>query len=400
MRLQKLPTILTLLISTPPSALSASRHLWYKTPAPPTDWEQGALPVGNGRLGATIYGGISNEVVTINENSIWSGPLQERTPENALAALPVSRGLLLDGNITQAGGFIPREMNHPVDSMRAYSYFGNLEVGVGHGGGDGDGFPAGILAARFTASKKGALSLNATFSRAADVTSLRASASGNTPLIELSGSSGQPAEENPILYTGQARFKAKWATTIELFFDAETNHRYPGQDKINTEIDRKLTSALRKGFEKIKDEASKDSSGLLDRASINLGKSSDEIRKLPTDERITRARSGLDDPELATLAWNYGRHMLVASSRNTKEDLDLRANVQGIWNNKTTAAWGGKYTININTEMNYWPAGQTNIIETQEPLFDLFKVAHPRAQALARDMYNCSRIFIYHNLNL
>lgn len=190
------------------------------------------------------------------------------------------------------------------------------------------------------------------------------------------------------------------ATTIDLFFDAETNYRYSSQDGIDAEIRRKLDNALTKGFDKVKNEALKDSSTLLERASINLGNSSSEIRTLPTDERIVRARSGFDDPELATLTWNYGRHMLVASSRNTGEDIDLPANLQGIWNNETTAAWGGKYTININTEMNYWPAGQTNLIETQKPLFDLFKVAQPRGQALAEDMYNCSGMVIHHNLDI
>jgi hypothetical protein len=100
------------------------------------------------------------------------------------------------------------------------------------------------------------------------------------------------------------------------------------------------------------------------------------------------------------LAWNYGRHLLVASSRNTSEAIDLPANLQGIWNNQTTAAWGGKYTININTEMNYWPAGPTNLIETQEPLFDLFAVAYPRGQKLAKDMYNCSGVVFHHNLDV
>ncbi|KAL2822596.1 Six-hairpin glycosidase-like protein [Aspergillus granulosus] len=427
------------------AALDPSRYLWYSEPAPPTDWENGALPIGNGRLAGTIYGGVPDEVLTINENTIWSGPLQDRTPEHALEALPVARELLLAGNITEAGEFIQREMMHPVESMRAYSYFGNLNVGFGHGNGELEGyrrwldtrrgnagveyvvdgvkytreyiasFPAGVLAARFTASKKGALNLNATFSRAESVTGLEASVAGLAPWVRMSGSSGQPAKENPILFTGQASFQAKGAriaasdgtliitgaTTVDVFLDIETNYRYQTQEALDSEIQRKLNGALKKGYDRIRTEALKDSSNLLERASINLGRSSNETRALPTNQRILRARSGIqDDPELVTLTWNYGRHMLVASSRNTAESIDLPANLQGIWNNKTTAAWGGKYTININTEMNYWPAGQTNIIETQEPLFDLFKVAHPRAERLARDMYNCSGIVIHHNLDL
>ncbi|KAL4818371.1 Six-hairpin glycosidase-like protein [Aspergillus spinulosporus] len=426
---------------------SASRYLWYTSPAPATDWENGALPIGNGRLAATIYGGVRAEVVTLNENTIWSGPLQERTPENALAALPIARELLLNGSITEAGEFIQREMMHEIDSMRAYSYFGNLELGFGHDEAKVEGYkrwldtrkgdvgveyvvegvkytreyiasyPAGVLAARFTASEKGALKLKATFSRVSDVMSLQASASDTAPWIRLSGTSGQPAEEDPIVFTGQASFVAEGAhftssngtltivnaTTIDILFDAETNYRYPDQDAIDAEIARKLTDALNKGYDRIKDEALADSSSLLDRASIDLGKSTDETRDLATDERIALVRSAgeLDgDPELATLAWNYGRHLLVASSRNTSETIDLPANLQGIWNNQTTAAWGGKYTININTEMNYWPAGPTNLIETQEPLFDLFAVAYPRGQKLAKDMYNCSGVVFHHNLDV
>lgn len=152
-----LTPLLPLLTITPPTLaaapLDASRYLWYTTPAPPTDWENGALPIGNGHLAGTIYGGIDNEVLTINENTIWSGPLQERTPENALAALPVAREMLVSGNISAAGDFIQREMMHPVDSMRAYSYFGNLEVGVGHAGHTGQGDVSGYR--RWLDTKRG-----------------------------------------------------------------------------------------------------------------------------------------------------------------------------------------------------------------------------------------------------
>ncbi|KAL6236749.1 hypothetical protein BDW75DRAFT_249872 [Aspergillus navahoensis] len=436
MKLNHIPLLTTLLLPSAPTlaspVLSASRHLWYTSPALATDWETGALPIGNGRLAATIHGGVRSEIVTLNENTIWSGPLQDRTPENALAALSVARESLLNGSITEAGEFIQREMMHEIDSMRAYSYFGRLELGFGHDEAKSEkyrrwldtrrgvagveyvvegvkytreyiaSYPAGVLAARFTASEKGALALNATFSRASDVASLQASASDTVPWIKLSGTSGQPAEEDPIVFSGQASFVAEGAhftssngtltisnaTTIDILFDAETNYRYTDHDAIDAEITCKLTNALAKGYDRIK---------------TRHLPTPDETRDLATDERIALVHSagGLDeDPELSTLAWNYGRHLLVASSRNTSEDIDLPANLQGIWNNRTTAAWGGKYTININTEMNYWPAGPTNLIETQEPLFDLFSVAYPRGQKLARDMYNCSGVVFHHNLDV
>ncbi|GKT64098.1 glycoside hydrolase family 95 [Colletotrichum tofieldiae] len=217
------------------------------------------------------------------------------------------------------------------------------------------------------------------------------------------GSSGQPLEENPILFTGQARFIAPGvtgATIIDVFFDAESNYRYSSQGDWEAEVKRKLDAASSQGYERLREDALADSTRLLERASIDLGKSPDGLASFPTDKRVALARNDSRDNELTTLVWNYGRHMLVAASRNTEADIDLPANLQGIWNNKTTAAWGGKYTININTEMNYWLAGQTNLIETQVPLFDLMKIANPRGKEMAKRMYGCDGTMFHHNLDL
>lgn len=169
---------------------------------------------------------------------------------------------------------------------------------------------------------------------------------------------------------------------------------------MEAEIDEKLTIAVDQGFDQVKEEALADSSALLERASIDLGKSPDGLGDLPTDQRVSNAREDTRDVQLSTLVWNYGRHMLVAASRNTEADIDMPANLQGVWNNATTAAWGGKYTININTEMNYWPAALTNIIETQEPLFDLLEVAQPHGQELAKRLYGCNGTVLHHNLDV
>ncbi|TEA20627.1 Alpha-L-fucosidase 2 [Colletotrichum sidae] len=422
------------------SPFDASRFLWYRTPT--VEWEQGALPIGNGRLGGTIWGG-ANETLTINENSIWSGPIQDRTPPNALEALPVARELFLSGKITEGGQLVLREMTPAEKSERQFGYFGNLDLNFGHEG-DLDNYvrwldtkqghsgssytfegvnytrefiasyPAGVLAARFTSSQSGALNLKASFSRLANILVNVASTAGGVNSVTMMGSSGQPLDENPILFTGQARFTAEGAdvsadgpilsitgaTTIDVFFDAASNYRFPSQEEWEAEVDRKLSAAVGKGYANLREEALADSSSLLQRASVDLGKTSEEVASLPTDERVLRARNSTEDVELATLAWNYARHLLVASSRDTEADVDLPANLQGIWNNKTTAAWGGKYTININTEMNYWIAGATNLIETHQPLFDLMKVANPRGKDMAKRMYGCDGTMFHHNLDL
>ncbi|KAK2757525.1 hypothetical protein FQN54_004494 [Arachnomyces sp. PD_36] len=419
------------------AALDGSRFLWYNAPA--TDWETGALPIGNGRLGATTYGG-GNEVITVNEDTIWSGPLQDRTPPNGLGALQTVRDLLVGGSITEGGDLVLSDMHSDSTTEREFSYFGNIDLEFGHDypedyvrwldtrqGNSGvsyiyDGvnftreyiasYPAGVLAARFTAGQEGALNLGASISRQDNILTNEASTDGVNS-ITMSGSSGQPSEEGPILYTGQARFVAdgdisasegsltiSGATTVDVFIDVETNYRFPTQEEWEAEIDKKLTAAVEQGFDTIKEEALADAGGLLGRASIDLGNSSDGLADLPTNERVDNARGGLGDVQLATLAWNYGRHLLTAASRNTDADIDMPANLQGVWNNQTSAAWGGKFTININTEMNYWLATSTNLVEVEEPLFDLLKVAQPRGQELAQSLYGCDGTVFHHNLDV
>jgi hypothetical protein len=119
------------LAATSLAALDGSRYLWYDTPA--IEWERGVMPIGNGRLGASIYGSL-DEVITINENSIWDGPLQNRTPTGALTALPKVRQLLLNGKYTEASDLVLAQMNQPSElkAERQYSYFGNLNLAFGH----------------------------------------------------------------------------------------------------------------------------------------------------------------------------------------------------------------------------------------------------------------------------
>lgn len=193
----------------------------------------------------------------------------------------------------------------------------------------------------------------------------------------------------------------KGATTVDVFFDTETSYRYPDSDAWESEIEKKLDNAVSQGFKKVRKDSIKDVNSLLGRADIDLGKSPDGLADVPTAQRVLTARNELRDIQLSTLAWNYGRYLLVASSRNTDADIDLPSNLQGLWNNSTGSAWGGKWTININTEMNYWPAGQTNLIELQEPLFDLIlKVAGPRGRKLAKDLYGCGGVVFHHNLDV
>lgn len=131
----RIPLSLGLAVALVPRALAlttfdGSRHLWYDKPA--SDWETGALLVGCGRLGASIFGGTVTDTITITEDTIWSGPLQERIPVNGLAVLPKARELLLAGNITAAGQLILQQMTPAEASEREFSYFGSLNADFGH----------------------------------------------------------------------------------------------------------------------------------------------------------------------------------------------------------------------------------------------------------------------------
>jgi hypothetical protein len=185
-----------------------------------------------------------------------------------------------------------------------------------------------------------------------------------------------------------------------MYFDTETNFRYPTQAEWEAEMRRKIDEAYDQGYDGVKAAAVADSRELLGRVSLDLGESPNGWADLPTDQRIAIARNTSADLQLSTLVFNFGRHLLVASSRNTGNGTSLPANLQGIWNNSTSAPWGGKYTININIPMNYWPAGPTNLLETEEPLFDLMKVAQGRGQSMAERMYGCPGTVFHHNLDL
>jgi hypothetical protein len=200
--------------------------------------------------------------------------------------------------------------------------------------------------------------------------------------------------------TSDSTIVIEGATVIDVFFDAETNYRFPDAGDLDSEIDKKLDAAIEKGYDQVRADAIEDSAALLGRASLDLGKSPDGLSNLPTDERVQKARTSAEDIELFTLTWNLGRHLLVGSSRDTAADVDMPANLQGVWNNRTTAAWGGKFTININVQMNYWVAMVTNLLDTHTPLFDLMQLAHVRGEKLAKDMYGCDGVVYHHNLDL
>lgn len=189
---------------------------------------------------------------------------------------------------------------------------------------------------------------------------------------------------------------------MDIFFDAETSYRYPTSLAWEAELKRKLDSAVKDGYAKVRAVAIKDTTALISRVSLDLG-SSGAAGDNPLPTRIVNYRTNPSaDPKLPTLMFNFGRHLLVASSRDTGNSQSLAANLQGLWNENYAPPWQSKYTININIEMNYWPAEVTNLQETHHALFDLIDVARVRGEAMATEMYGCTNggFMLHHNIDL
>ncbi|KAF7307546.1 Glycoside hydrolase family 95 protein [Mycena indigotica] len=391
-----------------------SKDIWFTFPGFFPTFES-SLPIGNGRVAGSIYGGAS-EVIGVNENSIWSGPFQDRIASTAASAVPVVRNMLLAGNLSQARAYTYEHMITSVTSPRSYSYFGNINIDFGHAGKTMTNYvrsldtrqgvvgvqytiggatfsreyiasyPAGVLAARFKSSQKGTLNMTITMTGNIKILSLVPSAAANNISLTLRGSSGQSV--SPILWTGQARLVPDAgatvsvsgqnlvitkATQVDMFFDTETSFRYTSQAAWEAEMLRKINAAVGLGYDSVKNAAT----------------------------RISVARNTSQDLQLSTLVFNFGRYLLAASSRPSNDgSITLPANLQGIWNNSTAPIFGSKYTVNINIEMNYWPAGPTNMAETELPLFDLIKISIPRGQVAAQRMYGCPGTVWHHNLDL
>lgn len=293
-------------------------------------------------------------------------------------------------------------------------------------------YPAGVLAIRYTVDTPGQLALTVSTTRAKYVLSQNASVlnSGNAA-IDMQANSGQDVD--PIVFNSEIRvalqgglfqLNSRWcfylltrdagnmtsngtaikvtgATTVDLFYDAESSVRFDTEAEWVAEMKSKLDAAVSQGYDALKEEAITDSSELLERVSLDLGESPTGIAELPTDFRLYNYRNvSADDVQLFTLMYNYGRHLLAASSRTTSSSRDLPANLQGIWCDTFSPPWGGKYTIDINIQMNYWAAQSANLAETFEPLADLIDVAVPRGQSMAQRVYGCNGTMFHHNLDL
>ena len=409
--------------ATPPAPTEASPlTLWYTRPA--TNWEREALPIGNGRLGAMIFGGTVHERVQLNEDSLWAGGPRDCNNPEALAALPEVRRLLFAGRPAEAFKLADAKLMGQPRTLRPYQTLADLRLDLpGHEAAVdyrreldlqtavarvryrvGDvvyeremfaSHPDQVIVLRFTASVPGQLTLFAALDREQDATP-RAQPPDR---LELEGwlDDGKGLEFRVVLQAivdgGQVfaparRLEIRGASSAILILGAATN--FGGQDCAETAREA-VRRAARKRYEDLRRAHVTDHRALFDRVTLDLGGT--EAARLPTDIRLERVRQGENDPLLVTTLFQLGRYFLIASSRPG----DLPANLQGLWAEGFSPPWNSDYHLNINLQMNYWPAEPANLAECAMPLFELIESLRAPGRRTAQVHYG-ARGWVAHHI--
>lgn len=417
------------------SLQAAETTLWYDRPA--MVWTE-ALPVGNGKLAAMVFGGIETEHLQLNEETIYAGKRMDRVNPEAKAAVPQARQLLMDGKIMEAQELAAKSMLATPVRQPPYEPLGDLQLEFGHTPDTPSNYrrqldlssavstvtftrngviytrevfashPDGVIVMRLTASKPHSLTFTASLTRQAEASTKVYG--GNT--LALTGQALPDPKANPgepntgaqfigavrILQQGGKMVPDNTDPTLRitdadeatLLFAAETDAHGPNPE---SRCLPRLETAAARSYEGLRVGAIADYGTLFSRVSFDLGPSDAALDKLPTDERLRRFSGGSADLGLIALYFSYGRYLLISSSRSDT----LPANLQGKWNDKLTPPWGSKYTININTEMNYWPAETTNLGETSGSVYNLLRLMLPSGERTAREMYGTDGFVAHHN---
>jgi alpha-L-fucosidase 2 len=372
---------------------SAQTTLWYTKPA--AIWTD-ALPVGNGHMGAMVFGGAAHERIQFNESTVWTGEPHDYAHKGAYQSLARIRELLWAGKQKEAEDLAMKEfMSDPI-RQRAYQALGDLLIDT-EGVGEVTGYrrsldlDTGIATTEFTSN-------GVTFKR-------EVFASYPARVIVVHQTSSRPtrftvalkfAHEGGRVADSAIRYDARAVTNGDTIILAAATNFVNFKDIAADPVKRNdatLAAVKGKSYEILRAEHSKDHQALFRRVSIDLGTSA--AAELPTDERIAKFATG-NDPALVALLFQYGRYLLIGSSRPGGQP----ANLQGLWNDSNKPAWDSKYTDNINTEMNYWPAENTNLSECQLPLFDALKDLAQTGANVAKEHYNARGWVVHHNFDL
>ena len=418
--------------STPPSPKPL---LWYQQPA--SEWTE-ALPIGNGRLGAMVFGGTAQERLQLNEGTLWAG--QPYDPVNPLArtALPEVRRLIFEGKYDEAEALADKTMLSRPRGQMPYQTLGDLVLdfpGLGETSGyrrelDLDAATVttrfdtaqashrrqviasvedGVIAVQLTADRPGSLDVDIALTSQQAGAACRTVGTNQLLLTGRNGASqGIPgalrfAARTLVRVTGgrceagpDGRLQVRGAGSVTLLIAMATSYRR--FDDISADpaalTEATIRQASARNFAQIAARARARHRRLFRRVTLNLGTS--PAADLPTDQRIRLSASHSEDPALAALYFHYARYLLIASSQPGGQ----AATLQGLWNDSLQPPWGSKYTININTEMNYWPALPANLAECTAPLVRMIREMAETGARTAREMYGARGWVAHHNTDL
>lgn len=407
---------------------SSLYRLWYRQPAP--IWNE-ALPIGNGRLGAMVFGGIETERLQINEDSVWTGEFRDRNNPEGLRNLGEVRRLLFEGKVKEAEQLAENTMISVPKRLPPYQPLCDLTIRFSGQNEVSDyvrdlsleqavarvSYRAGgtryirevfssavdkVIVVRLASDKPGNVSFRTSLSREQDA---EASVLGSDGLI-IQGNAiarderHQSERKVGVRFVGMLRVKAEGgrvrstgseievegASAAVLLFAGATNLR-GGDPRQRCE---NYLKASEKPYARLLEDHIADQRKFFGRVTFDLRA---KAPNLPTDERLKRVAAGEADLALDALYFQFGRYLLIASSRPGT----MAANLQGIWNDKMAPSWDSKFTININTEMNYWPAEVCNLSELHEPLFDLIENARVDGRRVAKNLYGAGGFVMHHN---
>jgi len=402
--------------------------LWYRQPA--REWTE-ALPVGNGRLGAMVFGGVQNEHLQLNEDTLWSGKPIDRDKPGAIKYITRARQLLFEGKYVEGQKLVEEKImglrldKRSGDPVHSYQTLGDLELSfepaaqasnyrreldldsavahVTYQAGDAtftrEMFSSPVdqvIVVHLACDRPGEIAFEANLSRPGDASvkiiapdriMMKGTASG-------AGGDGVKFEtqlriipEGGRLTAAEKALRAEKADAVTLLLVAATNYR---GDNPHAVCEKQLATAGKKGYAKLRRAHIAEHRRLFRRVELDLGKT--DAVNLPTDQRLEAVTNGVDDPQLITQYFQYGRYLLISCSRPDC----MPSNLQGLWNYHLQAPWNCDYHININTQMHYWPAELCNLSECHEPFFELIDSLRPRGRITAKKTYGC-RGFVAHH---
>ncbi|MDG5786581.1 glycoside hydrolase family 95 protein [Evansella sp. AB-P1] len=405
--------------------------IWYKQPA--KDWDE-ALPLGNGRLGAMVFGEVEKERLQLNEDSVWYGGPRDRNNPDAQKYLPEIRKLLSEGKLKEAEKLAALALPGIPECQRHYEPLGDLYIQMKHGLGEFSdyrrelnlhtgvatveykiadiaykrevftSYPNQAIVMRITSSVEKSISFQTYLDRGKgrNYDNMEALAKDRLVMRGVTGGKDgihfrsvvQAIPDNGTVKTIGNRLIVENADAVTVILTAGTSYRFENSEDYCLQL---LDSASALSYKQLLLHHLHDYQELFKRVEFQLVEPHVK-HSLPTDERLELLRNGNGESDLDLLStyFHFGRYLLISSSRPGS----LPATLQGIWNDRMTPPWDSKFTVNINTEMNYWPTEICQLSECHEPLFDLIERMRIPGRITAEKMYGCRGFVAHHNTDI